>query len=56
LLGVQEVPSSNLGSPTKLLKELRMVRLFRAAFWSPSGVHIRLQVDAGTPLVTVLIR
>ena len=31
LVGVQEVPSSNLGGPTKFLKELRAV--FRDQVW-----------------------
>ena len=37
LLGVQEVPSSNLGSPTKFLIDLRTVVRLNGAFWSPSA-------------------
>ena len=37
LLGVQEVPSSNLGSPTKFLKDLQTIEHFLA---SPFGVHL----------------
>ena len=36
---MQEVPSSNLGSPTKFLKELRTRDPPQAAFWSPTGVQ-----------------
>src|ERR1039457_1904669 len=39
LLGVQEVPSSNLGSPTKFLKELQTADPPQVAFWSPTGVQ-----------------
>src|ERR1035437_5969377 len=39
LLGVQEVPSSNLGSPTKFLKELQTRDPLQVAFWSPTGVQ-----------------
>jgi hypothetical protein len=39
LLGVQEVPSSNLGSPTKFLKDIQTSDLPKPSFWSPTGVH-----------------
>ena len=39
LLGVQEVPSSNLGGPTKFLKDLQTPTLFGLAVWSPTGVQ-----------------
>src|ERR1035438_2092606 len=39
LLGVQEVPSSNLGSPTKLLKDIWTLLPLHSGFWSPSGVQ-----------------
>ena len=39
LLGVQEVPSSNLGSPTKFLKDLRTRNPPQVASWSPTGVQ-----------------
>jgi hypothetical protein len=39
LLGVQEVPSSNLGGPTKFLKDLPIEDLPEVAFWSPFGVQ-----------------
>jgi len=41
LVGVQEVPSSNLGGPTKFLKDLQPKHSPQAAFWSPIGVQIR---------------
>ena len=41
LLGVQEVPSSNLGSPTKFIKDLRTVVRLDAAFWGPIGVQMQ---------------
>ena len=42
LLGVQEVPSSNLGSPTKFLKHLRERECApNCGFWSPTGVQTR---------------
>ena len=39
LLGVQEVPSSNLGGPTKFLKDLQAADLPRPSVWSPFGVQ-----------------
>ena len=39
LLGVQEVPSSNLGGPTKYLKELQAAESPEMAFWHPDGVQ-----------------
>jgi len=39
LVGVQEVPSSNLGGPTKFLKDLQPKHSPQAAFWSPIGVQ-----------------
>src|SRR5260370_746023 len=39
LLGVPEVPSSNLGSPTKFLKELQAADSSHPGFWSPIGVQ-----------------
>ena len=39
LLGVQEVPSSNLGGPTKFLIDLQPRRSSQAAFWRPTGVQ-----------------
>ena len=51
LLGVQEVPSSNLGSPTKFLKDLQAPGLPQGPFWSPTGVQNgrirRLAADQG---------
>ena len=44
LLGVQEVPSSNLGSPTKFLKDLQTSFLNETSVWSPTGVQNRLRV------------
>jgi hypothetical protein len=38
-LGVQDVPSSNLGGPTKFLKDLQTADLPEVAFWSPLGVQ-----------------
>ena len=39
LLGVQEVPSSNLGSPTKFLNDLEPEHFLVNRFWSPVGVQ-----------------
>ena len=39
LLGVQEVPSSNLGSPTKFLKHLEIAIPPEVVVWSPTGVQ-----------------
>ncbi len=44
LLGVQEVPGSNPGGPTKFLKELRVISrdrpwLYDHDFWTPSGLQ-----------------
>jgi hypothetical protein len=39
LLGVQEVPSSNLGGPTKLLKELQTPPSSTTPSWSPFRVQ-----------------
>ena len=39
LLGVQEVPSSNLGSPTKFLNDLEPEHFLVNRFWSPLGVQ-----------------
>ncbi len=39
LLGVQEVPGSNPGSPTNPFKDLRTNPSSRGLFWSPSGVQ-----------------
>jgi hypothetical protein len=39
LLGVQEVPSSNLGSPTKFLIQLQTPDPPEGAVWSPTGVQ-----------------
>ena len=47
LLGVQEVPSSNLGSPTKFLKELQTSDLSEAPVWSPTGVQLESKMDSG---------
>jgi hypothetical protein len=43
LLGVQEVPSSNLGSPTKFLKVIQTAGLLRCPF----GVQLESKRDAG---------
>ena len=57
LLGVQEVPSSNLGSPTKFLKDIRTTDPSQVAFWSPTGVqkgtlaYSPAAVGCGGPLV-----
>jgi hypothetical protein len=37
LLGVQEVPGSNPGGPTKSFKHLQPKRLLEIAFWSPKN-------------------
>ena len=39
LLGVQEVPGSNPGSPTKFPKDLQSTDSHGWAFWSPTGVQ-----------------
>ena len=39
LLGVQEVPGSNPGGPTKYLKELQTQDLSKPTVWSPTGVQ-----------------
>ncbi len=39
VLGVQEVPGSNPGSPTKLLIDLQPGKSLKPHFWSPTGVH-----------------
>jgi hypothetical protein len=39
LLGVQEVPSSNLGGPTKYFKDLPREDHCFFVHWSPSGVQ-----------------
>jgi len=39
LLGVQEVPGSNPGGPTKRFKQLEPSLLLRLPFWSPNGRH-----------------
>jgi hypothetical protein len=43
-----EVPSSNLGSPTKFLKDLLTVVRSKFPFWSPSGVQTQ---DSGRALL-----
>ena len=40
LLGVQEVPGSNPGGPTKFLKDLQTPDLPQPGLWSPTGVQI----------------
>ena len=37
--GVQEVPSSNLGGPTKFLKDIQRAELPETPVWSPLGVQ-----------------
>jgi hypothetical protein len=39
LLGVQEVPGSNPGGPTKYLKELQTRDSSKRTVWSPTGVQ-----------------
>ena len=39
VVGVQEVPGSNPGGPTKILKELQTADLYIVLFWSPTGVQ-----------------
>ncbi len=39
LLGVQEVPGSNPGGPTKRFKDLQTTPTSRTPSWSPFGVH-----------------
>jgi hypothetical protein len=39
--GVQEVPGSNPGSPTRFLKYLQPGTAERYQFWSPTGTHSR---------------
>ena len=39
LLGVQEVPSSNLGGPTKEFKDLQTAVAADVLFWRPTGVQ-----------------
>jgi hypothetical protein len=46
LLGVQEVPSSNLGGPTKFLKDLQTADLPQLRLWSPT----ESKMDAGRGL------
>jgi hypothetical protein len=46
LLGVQEVPSSNLGGPTKFLIALQLTDLPEVAVWSPTGVQSPEYLDA----------
>ena len=41
VVGVQEVPGSNPGGPTKFLKELQIAEFPEVAFWSPTGVQNR---------------
>ena len=43
LLGVQEVPSSNLGGPTKRFKRLQPSTFFTLLAWRPTGVQIGRQ-------------
>ena len=43
LLGVQEVPGSNPGGPTKHVKDLHSPYLFKWSVWSPVGVQIPLR-------------
>ena len=40
MLGVQEVPSSNLGGPTKRFKDLQTPPTSQTPPWSPIGVQI----------------
>jgi hypothetical protein len=46
LLGVQEVPSSNLGGPTSLFKHLQLKHSAPGAFWRPLGVQMAPEMDA----------
>ena len=39
MLGVQEVPSSNLGGPTKFFKDFQRPALTSDVIWSPTGVQ-----------------
>ena len=48
LLGVQEVPGSNPGSPTKFPKDLQSADSHERAFWSPFGVQT-LRFPLGVP-------
>ena len=47
LLGVQEVPSSNLGGPTNGFKYLHLADPFVTPFWSPNGVQTGRQPEIG---------
>jgi hypothetical protein len=53
LLGVQEVPGSNPGGPTKFFKELQIVDTPEVAFWSPTGVQNGRR-GGGPPVQSVL--
>ena len=56
LLGVQEVPGSNPGSPTKYLKALQPVDLLRLLLWRPTGVQKGMPpFKVGRSLCPVLI-
>ena len=50
LLGVQEVPSSNLGGPTKTLIDLQTLDLPKASVWSPIGVQNGRRLGAQPPI------
>src|SRR5579862_4038593 len=39
LLGVQEVPGSNPGGPTKYLIDLQTAEILKTTVWSPGGVQ-----------------
>ena len=47
LLGVQEVPGSNPGSPTKFLIDLQTRGLPDPGLWSPTGVQNPLPLALG---------
>src|ERR1035441_8795245 len=53
LLGVQEVPSSNLGGPTKFLKDLQKADRPQVCLWSPTGVQTE---DSGALVFTHFVR
>jgi hypothetical protein len=45
VFGVQEVPGSNPGGPTKYLKELQTQEVLDHSFWSPNGIQSLANTD-----------
>jgi hypothetical protein len=53
LLGVQEVPGSNPGSPTKRFKRLQFSAFLILQVWGPTGVQTGRQGAASAAFVRI---